>query len=269
MSALRRILEAQTAVSKVPKVMVKTCRLARFVVVLGCMAGYVSGQAPDSTKVPSPKPVGPAESLYLNLRSVGLDPAKVYRVRGATLERAALHISLDDGTIAFTEDAGGHITGAFFKGEGEVLLFPPDTTERASLALFTGAAILEEKFSTAYFRFNDNVFSELQSALRPAEDATSFASAWNPTANNLAQGDALRLLFTFSRDLPPAETPAANDHFLHAYLEGEKLGAFDARYDSLLSEQVAAGQHKTVAGEDFYNVWVSFPVAARPGAVTT
>jgi len=249
--------------------MLRMRKLAALMIVLACIVSQVSGQALDSAKSPSPKSLGPAESLYLKLRSVGLDPARVYKVREASLERAGLHISLDDGIIAFTQDAGGHITGAFFKGEGEVLLFPPDTTERASLALFTGAAILEEKFSTAYFRFNDNVFSELQSALRPAEDATSFASAWNPTANNLAQGDALRLLFTFSRDLPPAETPAANDHFLHAYLEGEKLGAFDARYDSLLSEQVAAGQHKTVAGEDFYNVWVSFPVAARPGAVTT
>jgi hypothetical protein len=269
MSALRRILEAQTAVSKVPKVMVKTCRLARFVVVLGCMAGYVSGQAPDSTKVPSPKPVGPAESLYLNLRSVGLDPAKVYRVREASLERAALHISLDDGTIAFTEDAGGHVTGAFFKGDGEVLLFPPNTTERASLAQFTGAAILEEKFSTAYFRFNDGVFNELQPRLRPADDAASFVTEWNMTAHNLATGDALRLLYSFSRDFHPAEKTLADDHFLHAYMQGNKLGPFDVRYDSLVAEQIAAGQRKTFEGEEFYNVWLSFPVAARPGMTTT
>ena len=264
MSALKSILEAQTGESKVPKVMLRAGRLAVLVVTLGCVADLVSGQAADSGKAS-----GPAQSLYLKLRSVGLDPARVYKVRGSTLERAALHISLDDGTIAFTEDAGGHITGAFFKGEGEALLFPPDATERASLALFTGAAILEEKFSTAYFRFNDDVFSDLRPGLRPTDDAASFAAEWNVTARNLAQGDALRLLFTFSRDLPPAEKPSANDHFFHAYLQGNKLGAFDARYDSLQSEQIAAGQHKTVEGEDFYNVWVSFPVAARPGATIT
>jgi hypothetical protein len=269
MSALKSILEAQTGESKVPKVMLRVGRLAVWMVALGSVASFVSGQATDSGKAPGFRAPGPAESLYLKLRSVGLDPARVYKVRGATLERAALHISLDDGTIAFTEDAGGHITGAFFKGEGEVLLFPPDTTERASLALFTGAAILEEKFSTAYFRFNDDVFGGLQTGLRPTDDASSFAAEWNIAARNLAQGDALRLLFTFSRDLPPAEKPAANDHFLHAYLQGNKLGAFDVRYDSLQSEQIAAGQHKTVDGEDFYNVWVSFPLAARPGAAIT
>ena len=166
--------------------------------------GGVSAHAADSAPAP-----GPAESLYLKLGSVGLDPARVSKVRDASLQRGALHISLDDGTIAFTEDAGGHITGAFFQGEGEVLLFPPNPTERASLALFTGAAILEEKFSTAYFRFNDDVPGEMQSALRPADNAAEFASLWNTTAHALAPEDALRLLLSFSRDLPPAEKPPA------------------------------------------------------------
>ena len=274
MSTLRRILDAQEAVSKVPKVMVRTSRGAALVLVvtLECLVGHAWGQAPDSATESartSARTMGPAESLYLKLRSVGLDPARVYKVREASLQRAALHVSLDDGTIAFTEDAGGHITGAFFKGDGELLLFPPNTTERASLALFTGAAILEEKFSTAYFRFNDDVFGELQSALRPADDAASFAAEWNITAHNLAQEDALRLLYSFSRDLPRADKSAPNDHLLRAYLQGNKLGTFDVRYDSLGAEQVAAGQHKTVGGEDFYNVWVSFPAITRPGAVIT
>src|SRR5216683_3163717 len=203
MSTLRRILDVQEAVSKVPKVMVRTSRGAALVLVvtLECLVGQAWGQAPDSatdSARTSARTMGPAESLYLKLRSVGLDSARVYKVREASLQRAALHISLDEGTIAFTEDTGGHITGAFFKGEGELLVFPPNTTERASLALFTGAAILEEKFSTAYFRFNDGVFSELQPRLRPVDDAASFITEWNMAVHNLAPGDALRLLITLS-----------------------------------------------------------------------
>src|SRR6266481_7658412 len=132
MSALRRILRAPKAVTKVPKVMHRVGRLSALMVVVVGIAGYGSGQSADPKN-----PQGPAEALYLKLRSVGLDPKRVYKVREASLDRAALHISLEDGSIAFTEDAGGHITGAFFKGDGEVLLFPPNTTERASLALFT------------------------------------------------------------------------------------------------------------------------------------
>ena len=264
MSALRRILDARKSVSKVSKVMARTSKLVELIALVLCLTSHARAQTPDS-----PPPPGPAESLYMKLRSAELDPARVYKVREASLNREALHISLDDGIIAFTQDTDGHVTGAFFKGEGEVLLFPPNTTERASLALFTGAAILEEKFSTAYFRFNDSLLADMQPALRTADDGAAFAAEWNPNARILAQGDALRLLFSFSRDLPPAEKPATDDHFLHAYLQGNKLGAFDVRYDSLVAEQIAAGQHKTVEGADFYNLWVSFSAAARAGVAIT
>src|SRR6266700_5190918 len=180
MSSLRRILEAQAAVSKVTKVTVKSGKPAWVLLVLGCLAGIAAAQPPAATKIP-----GPAESLYLKLRTVGLDKTQVFKIREASLDRASLHISLDDGTIAFTEDAGGHITGAFFRGYGEVLVTPPNTMERASLALFTGAAILEETFSSAYLRFNDDVYSELQPSLRAAEDSDAFATEWGLTARNL------------------------------------------------------------------------------------
>jgi hypothetical protein len=244
-------------VSKVPKVTVKTAKQAWRVLVVGFMVSLASGQQP-AARAP-----GPAESLYLKLRTVGLDKTRVYKIREASLDRAELHISLDDGTIAFTEDAGGHITGAFFRGYGEVLLTPPSTMERASLALFTGAAILEETFSTAYFRFNDDVYSELQHSLRTAEDSDAFATEWGLTARNLAQEDALRVLLTLC-DSPPAhaEIPSAlgGDHMLHAFLQGNRLGTFDVRYDTLSSEQIAAGQHTRVEGEDYYDVWTSFAV---------
>jgi hypothetical protein len=202
---------------------------------------------------------GRAQQLYLKLRSVGLDKTRVYRIREASLDRAKLHISLDDGTIAFTEAVDGHITGAFFVGYGEVLLMPPNQMERVALSSFTGSAILEETFSTAYFRFNDDVFGELQANLRPAENAADFAAQFDGTARNLSVEDALRLFLTF------AETaPQPSDRMLHAYIEGNKLGSFDVRYDSLAKEQIGAGQHRHVNGEDYYDVWTSFSVPAAP-----
>jgi len=209
-----------------------------------------------------------AEELYLQLRSVGLDAARVYQVREASLDRNQLHISLDDGTIAFTQDVKGRVTGAFFEGEGEILIVPPNQAERASMTLFTGAAILEERFETAYLRFNDGTFSELQPALRPSLEGKDFASKWNETAHNLAEWDALRLFVTFSRFLPSAtaETPSqtANsldlaDRFLHARVQGIARGAFDAYYDSTANEQIAIAQQKRADTVNYYNVWASFP----------
>ena len=145
---------------------------------------------------------------------------------------------------------------------------PPNQAERASMSLFTGSAILEETFSDAYFRFNDDVLAELQPYLRPADDPDAFLKLWGSTALNLAQEDALRLLLSFSECLPGTKGPIAKptDRMLHAYVQGNKLGAFDVRYDSLLQEQVAAGQHRHVDGVDYYDVWASFAVPAPPGS---
>ena len=135
------------------------------------------------------------------------------------------------------------------------------------MSLFTGMAILEERFSTAYFRFNDNTAAELQPGLRAPEDAEAFVTRWDETARNLARSDAMRLLATFSEMLPVAGGPdptairAADpdDRMLHARLQGNKLGVFDIIFDSTAGEQVEAGQSKTGSdGNVYYDVWTSF-----------
>ena len=83
--------------------------------------------------------------------------------------------------------SSGRVTGAFFEGEGEILLSPPNQYERASMALFTGGAILEERFVTAYFRFNDDTFAELRPSLVPVDYGQAFVSQWNETARNLVR----------------------------------------------------------------------------------
>ncbi|HTT20567.1 MAG TPA: M1 family aminopeptidase [Candidatus Sulfotelmatobacter sp.] len=227
--------------------------------------------AASTTPVAAEKP---AENLYLQLGEVGLDPSRVYLVRGASFSRGAIQISLEDGTIGFTQDVMGHITGAFFEGEGELLLLPPNEVERRSMSLFTGMAILEERFATAYFRFNDDLLAELRADLRDAENKDEFTERWNATAKNMASTDAMRLLLTFSRMLPTsgnAEAEVAGtsgskpDRFLHARVQGLKLGVFDVFFDSTAAEQVFAGQSKAGAdGESYYDVWTSFslPTAA-------
>jgi Peptidase family M1 domain len=223
-----------------------------------------------------PLQVNSAQSLYLQLCKLGLAKSRIYRLRDISIDRAAFHITLNDGTIAFTEDVAGRVTGAFFEGDGEILLSPPNQYERASMALFTGEAILEERFVTAYFRFNDDTFAELRPSLMPVDYAEAFLSQWNETARNLAEGDALRLLMTFSKFLPvgqPAEDTAAlvrpgeDDRFLHARLQGLRLGTFDLYFDADTPEQIWAGQLKTVEGASYYDVWTSFSSAkANRGA---
>jgi hypothetical protein len=228
-----------------------------------------SAQQPPVTVVPTAKP---AEQLYLQLRRVGLNPARTFQIRSAAIDRPGLHLTFDDGMIAFTADVQGRVTGAFFEGDGEVLLTPPDREERAAMALGTGMAILEERFNTAYLRFNDDLFADFQPFLRPSPDAQEFATRCNPAAQNLAELDALRIFVTFSRSLPApvrndvpnssASPPQPPDHFLHARVEGQELGPFDIHYDSLAYEQLSAGQSKDKNGVSYYDTWTSFSTDA-------
>jgi len=141
-------------------------------------------------------------ALYSRIRSVGLDPQRVYHVRDASIDRPNLHLDLDDGTLAFTEDICGRITGAFFEGEGEIRLRPPNRGERGSMALFTGMALLEEQFSSGYLRFNDDTAAVLQRYSTPAPEGAEFIKEWDDTSRTLAEFDALHLLLDFSHFLP-------------------------------------------------------------------
>ena len=113
------------------------------------------------------------------------------------------------------------VTGAYFEGEGEVLVRPPDRMERASLGLFINAGVLEEKFSSAYLRFNDDTAKELEPFLRPPEDAADFVARNDGKARTLASMDAMRLCISFTsapagqrtrRASARARSPAACSH---------------------------------------------------------
>jgi hypothetical protein len=229
---------------------------------LGLLCAVLPGFAGPSPHAAAP--ASSAEQLYEQLGSVGLDPQRVYRVREASLDREDMHITLDDGTIAFTSDVMGRVTGAFFEGEGEILVVPPDRAERSSLALFTGAAVLEEQFNSAYIRFNDDTFQKLQSDLRPTTGQAEFVAKKEGAARGLAHSDAFRLLLTFSRDLPPTPartaTESAQDRFLHARLSCERRGIVDAYYDSTGAEQVTVGQLSETKAGVFFDLWTSFAV---------
>jgi len=227
-----------------------------------CLAGSLAWtqSVPASSTCPAT-----TAALYARLRSVGLNPERLYRVRDVSVERPNLHLTLDDGTLAFTEDICGRITGAFFEGDGEVLLRPPNKVERGSLALFTGMAILEEQFSSAYFRFNDDTAVKWEPDLSPLHDDGAFAQQWNEMSRQLADTDSLRLLLDFSHFLPvhgTAESPQEYPGLFHAHLEGKTLGAFELFWDVSAAEPLWAGQIRIKESIPFWDVWTSFRPAA-------
>jgi|SRR5580658_2547739 hypothetical protein len=218
-----------------------------------------AGATPDCPQTTS--------ALYARIRSVGLDPQRVYRVRDAAIDRPNLHLDFDDGTLAFTEDICGRITGALFEGEGEIRLRPPNRAERGSLALFTGMAILEEQFTSGYLRFNDDTATVLQRYLSPApaSEGAEFTKEWGDTSRRLAEFDALQLLLNFSHFLPtPGGSEAGSESdrkfpsLLHAHLVGKRLGSFEVFWDAASGEPLWAGQPRVKDDLLFFDIWTSF-----------
>ena len=259
-----------------------TVVMRKWLAVIACLAalaaaGRLQGLAQSGAppvQLPAQSQAQPrhsAEELFLRLGAVGLDASRAYHVREAHIDRPGFYLTLEDGTIAFTEDVLGHVTGALFEGEGDVLVVPPDRAERSSLALFTGAAVLEEKFTFGYFRFNDGIYDDVRPYLTNTPDAAAFVSKWASGAPDFAAADALRLLTTYGALLPSSESsPITNagapDRFLHARLRGVKLGLFDLVYDSLSPEQVQVLQFTQTQGDSYYNIWMSFNPRAHGGA---
>ena len=215
--------------------------------------------SPQSQAAP---PVSEAVATYRQFLNPVFNAADVHHVRQLAIDREDLHIVLTDGTIALIQPVNGHITGAFFEGEGHILLIPPDRAERSSLALFTGAGVLDETFSVAYLRFfDDKLVEELRAGFRPAENAQEFIDKWKDSTTRLARGDSLQLLQASTG------SQEAESTFLHLRLAGASLGIFDVFFDTHAPEQISVAQTANTNDGVFYDSWNSFPMrSAREGA---
>ncbi|MFZ0914161.1 MAG: M1 family aminopeptidase [Candidatus Korobacteraceae bacterium] len=237
--------------------------MARVVFLVGMFLCALSTAMPGQS---IPLTSGPVLPLYRALRNVGLDPQRVFQIREAEIDREDIHIWLNDGAIAFTQSVDGKVTGAFFEGEGEVLVRPPDRMERSSLGRFIGAGVLEERFASAYLRFNDNTAKDLEPYLRPPTDAAGFLTRAEAPARALAQVDAMRLCISFT-SAPPApaagEAASAADRFLHARIAGEHYGVFDVYFDTLSPEQIVVGNTSSQNQQIYYDLWMTFPMRSQ------
>jgi hypothetical protein len=194
---------------------------------IGAITPGRAQDAPNAPAEPSPataKPIAPgksAETLYLQLRSVGLDKSRVYRIRETSFDRAAFQYARR-WHHAFTEDVAVRITG-FFEGDVEKApLVPPD--KRNGLRWQCRRGYPRRKVSPHTSAFNDETFAELQPPLRPADTVRSLGrrdeTARNPP--NPTPSIAKRVSVNLPVAGQPSGTenkPTANDdRMLHARL---------------------------------------------------
>lgn len=204
-----------------------------------------------------------ARSLAADLRQISVDPAQTYRVRDITFSRGDIKIYLNEGVFAFSTPVAGRRLSAVFTiegaeaGDAEVIIMPPQRSERASLASFTKLPNLDEHFTTAIFFFTDDTAREILDQINrsPVREASDLAAHIGERANTVLREVAGQL------DVPLAE--ALLDHhplsegLFYTVIGGQLLGAFDVTYDPTQAESVYVGRVGSAPDQRF-ELWTNF-----------
>ncbi len=205
-----------------------------------------------------------AKERFDDLLATRLDPQQCFRVRDVFLEREELKLYLTDGHVIFAEPYRGRDIAALFvktdpNDTAEILVIPPTTRERQSVARYTGETVLNERFTNAMMLFTDNTAELLRASIARSEQSDSdpetgerLAKRWTPVMKNLLEGVSLRALTDIVVDAP------VEHGFFAAALGGGRLGRFDAVVDPRLPQSVALGQTVYRNQRRFYETWTQF-----------
>jgi hypothetical protein len=207
-----------------------------------------------------------AADLGKAVLSARLDPSACYRVRDLELSQEDAQFYLTDGYIIFGKPVNGAPVSAVFSaeiegGDAEVLLLPPNRSERKSLAGYTGSPNLDEHFTNAVFLFTEAQARGLAAQIRTKGEAKNspevgalLADQWSAIVANLTGSYESRMVL----DLLNEDGQQPPRGFFKAIIKGKKLGNFDFGYDSRGNEQLNLGQLNSRDGNTYFDTWTSF-----------
>lgn len=111
---------------------------------------------PTALHADDDNPKSDLERAYVALTKVGLDTGASARLDNFTLTRDCLEITFKSGSLYLAEPIEGEVTGAVFIGTGRIKVSLPDDIEREQLEKYTDKRTLDEPFTNAFFRFDDD-----------------------------------------------------------------------------------------------------------------
>lgn len=211
------------------------------------------------------QPPGDAVAVARAIRASSLDAEECYRVRELNFSKGGARFYLTEGYLVLGKPIAGRRAFAVFTtdvegGDAEVLVMPPDRSERRSLATYTNAPNLNEHFDAAVLVFTDDTERELRPQLekKSPEMGVLLAESWSPVARNLAESFETRVALDLL-----APNPAGGMFF--AAVRGKLLGNFDVIHEPRATESTVIGQTTFRDNRTFFDVWTSFkPRGARP-----
>jgi hypothetical protein len=203
-----------------------------------------------------------AAELSRQAREAGLDPAECYRVRDVNLSKEDARFYLTDGYVIFGKPVAGRLISAVFSGDveggdAEMLVMPPNRSERLSLANFTESPNLNEHFRGSVMLFTDDTARVLTEAVRSSGAAKSpemgvlLASTWDPVVRNLVSSFEVRVVLDLLLGQPERG-------FFYATVASQRLGNFDLIFDPCARDQIAIGQVAFRDNRTFFDNWTMF-----------
>ena len=210
-----------------------------------------------------------AATIANGFGKISVDPEQTYRVRDLQFSRGDIKIYLNEGELSFVTPISGRNVAVIFTthaseaGDAELLLLPPQRSERASLASFIKSPNLDEHFNSAVFVFSDNTAPELRSALeaqpvrKASEIATVDSEAMNAAVRAAVSEAGIRLMEALLDSHQPDEG------FFYAFVAGRELGYFDVFYEPLDVEPISAGRPVRDDSRSVFQLWTSFQPRRR------
>ncbi|MGI9074418.1 MAG: M1 family metallopeptidase [Bryobacteraceae bacterium] len=234
-----------------------------------------AGYAAQNSIQLSPAHQPSAAELARALREMSVDPEQTYRVRDLTLARGDIKIYLTEGILSLATPVAGHCVAAVFTtagvdaGDGEILLLPPQRSERASLASFIHTPNLDQHFTSAAFLFTDDTLNELlaqikETPVRKAPEVTAdISTQFNPVLREMVSGIDIRLVQSLLDNHKPEHG------LLYSAIFGRELGAFDVIYEPDEFEPIAVGRSlPTGAAHGRFQLWTAFRPRHNPAHPT-
>jgi hypothetical protein len=213
---------------------------------------------------------GTAASTARAIQEAELDPEQCYRVRDLAFQKEDVKLYLNEGHLIFLKPVQTRRIAAVFVadvdgGDAELMIFPPHTSERMSLAQFTKSPNLDEHFIASVFLFTDDTGEQLLQQLKEAKKDPAaglvIKGQFDTVTRNIAQSYEMRLVY----DLLSGEWE--KNGFFFAAISGKTLGNFDVLYDRRSREQVLVGQLIYRDDRRFFDTWASFAArSVRNGA---
>jgi hypothetical protein len=225
---------------------------ARFILTLGVLCS-LAGLCP-AQQVQAPE----AAAVWNALVDAPFDGSKTANVEGLSIVRDRIHITLTDGTLAFTQPTGSIVFGAAFKGRGKIEIAPPNVLEEGQLELFTKEKSLDLDFTEATFSFTDDTFAEVAKQVKWTSSTDNSLANLYQTRQRAREDLAAEIVPRIFEGVYSADRKRTA--YFVADLKTNNMGWVLARYDALEPEEISVGRYISRGSPaELFDTWMSFP----------